>query len=89
MSSRRTRSFHNAFDSLPDEVKERATDAFRLFQGDPHHRSLRLKKVHASEPIYSVRITLSYRALALRANKDWIWFWIGSHADYEKLLNQL
>jgi hypothetical protein len=49
-------------------------------------RSRNFKRVHATEPIYSVRITRGYRALGLRDGDLVTWFWIGSHADYDKLL---
>jgi hypothetical protein len=45
-----------------------------------------LKRVHAIQPIYSVRIARGYRALGLRDGDLVTWFWIGSHADYDKLL---
>jgi hypothetical protein len=47
---------------------------------------LRFKHVHPTEPIYSVRISLDYRALGVLQDDDIVWFWIGSHADYDKLL---
>ncbi len=40
-------------------------------------------------PIYSVRIGLDYRALGVREGDDIVWFWIGSHADYDRLVSQL
>ena len=40
----------------------------------------------STEPIYSVRISRGYRALGLRDGDLVTWFWIGSHADYDKLL---
>jgi hypothetical protein len=47
-----------------------------------------MKKVHTAEPIYSVRISRDYRALGVQAAADEIvWFWIGSHADYERILS--
>ena len=36
--------------------------------------------------VYSVRITLSYRALAIVEGDKVTWFWIGSHADYTRLI---
>ncbi len=57
---------------------------------DPWHPGLRFKQVHASLPIYSARVGLHYRALAERQNDDTIvWFWIGSHAEYDSLLRRL
>jgi hypothetical protein len=63
VKSRLTRRFRRAFAELPDEVKERARDAYRLFRDNPNHPSLRFKRVHPTDPIYSVRIGLGYRAV--------------------------
>ena len=89
MTSRTTTSFRKAFAALPEDVQERAREAFRLFSDNPAHPSLQFKQVHTIEPIFSARITLHYRALARRRDNDWIWFWIGSHADYDQLLKRL
>ena len=86
MRSRTTNRFRRAFNNLPLEIQGRAERAYELFEQDPGHPSLRFKKVHAVESIYSVRITRDYRALGLRKENDIFWFWIGSHDDYERLL---
>jgi hypothetical protein len=52
---------------------------------DPKHPSLQFKKVHPSRPIYSVRISLNYRALGTKDGDTVVWFWIGSHAEYDRL----
>ena len=88
MTSRTTASFRKAFDTLPEDIQERAREAFNLFSENPAHPSLRLKQVHSTEPIYSARITRDYRALARRHADVWIWFWIGSHEDYNKIITQ-
>jgi hypothetical protein len=74
---------------LPPQVQAQARLAYQLFRQDPFHPSLRFKQVHASRPIYSARVGLAYRALAVRGGDDVIWFWIGSHADYDDLLGRL
>jgi hypothetical protein len=56
---------------------------------DPSHPSLQFKRVHAKEPIYSVRIGLGWRAVGVRSDDTVVWFWIGSHAEYDKLLSGL
>lgn len=89
MKSRTTRRFREAFQRLPPSIQRQARKAYRLFAQQPHHPSLRFKRVHASEPIYSVRITRDYRALGVLTGDTIIWFWIGSHAEYEALLKRL
>ena len=66
-----------------------ASKAYRLFASNPQHRSLRFKRVHGYEPIYSVRVALGYRAVGLLEGDDITWFWIGPHADYDRLLAKL
>jgi len=60
-----------------------------MYRRDPTHPSLRFKQVHPTRPIFSARVGLGYRALAVRDGEAVIWFWIGSHADYDKLLARL
>jgi hypothetical protein len=47
------------------------------------------KLVNARLAVYSVRVGLNYRALGLMDGDQITWFWIGSHADYDTLLNRL
>jgi hypothetical protein len=82
--------FRRDFARLPGPVQHRARDAYRRFQSDPSHPALQFKPLHATLPIWSVRITDSYRAVGVRKNDDEIvWFFIGTHADYDKLLASL
>jgi hypothetical protein len=55
----------SAFASLPEDVRRHARRAYRLFRADPHHASLRFKKVDKESNAYSVRMELGYRALAV------------------------
>ena len=89
MNSHVTRRFREAFAELPQPIQRRARAAYKLFEQDPYHPSLRFKPIHSTRPIYSVRIGLGYRAIGIRELDDIVWFWVGSHAEYEKLLAQL
>ena len=89
MTSKTTKRFRSAFAALPYHVQSQARKAYCPFRKDPDHPSLQFKKVHSSEPIYSARVSLGYRALAVRENEELIWFWIGSHAEYDRLLKSL
>jgi hypothetical protein len=35
---------------------------------------------------YSARVSFNYRALGVEATDGIVWFWIGAHADYDKLI---
>jgi len=87
--SRATPRFWTAYRDLPPEIRELARKAYRLFREDARHPSLHFKKVHDRDPIYSVRVTLGYRALGLLEDEEIVWFWIGGHAEYDRLLDQL
>jgi len=88
MNSHITAKFRKAFAELPADVQKQARQAYRLFRENPQHPSLRFKSIHPSRPIYSVRISMDYRAIGIRNDSDMIWYWIGSHAEYDKLIQQ-
>ena len=74
---------------LPKDVQERARRAYGRFEENPHHHGLRFKKVHDDPAVYSVRITQDHRALGALVDDRVMWFWIGSHDEYERLIEQL
>ena len=89
MKSKTTDRFWKCYQALPDEIKKKAKQAYTQFERDPWYPSLHFKRVHSSLPIYSVRITKDYRAVSILRGEMVIWFWTGSHSDYEKLLSQI
>jgi hypothetical protein len=89
VTSKTTARFRTTLAALPAEIRQQAREAYKLFKQDPHHPSLRFRQVHSTEPIFSARVTLGYRAVGLREGDTVIWFWIGSHAEYERLLSRL
>lgn len=86
IESRTTHAFRASFAALPEEIQEQARSAYRLFRTDPAHPNLRFKKVETAEGVYSVRVGLGYRALGVLDGPVIVWFWIGSHADYDRLI---
>jgi mRNA-degrading endonuclease RelE of RelBE toxin-antitoxin system len=89
LRSRTTRRFRRALARLPEPIKERAREVYRRFVENPNHPGLRFKRIHPAEPIYSARVTKDYRTLGLLEEDTIIWFWIGSHADYDELISRL
>jgi hypothetical protein len=83
-----TPRFWAALDALPADVRTLAHKQYALLKVDFQHRSLQFKKVgnrHGAE-VWSARVTLKYRALALRKDNRCYWFWIGKHDEYDSLL---
>jgi len=76
-------AFWAAYSALPDAVRDLADKNFELLKQNPQHPSLHFKKVGR---FWSARVGSRYRALATESDGDLLWFWIGSHADYDALL---
>jgi len=90
LESRRTLQFKKLFDQLPAQVQQQARDAYRLWQTNPAHPGLDFKKINQRKwSIYSVRIGIRWRALGVLDEDKVVWFWIGSHAEYDRLLKHL
>ena len=86
MISHTNKQFRKLLRQLPRGVQKQARQTYLTWRRDPWHPSLRFKQIHATEPIYSVRISLGWRAVGVRSGDTVIWYWIGSHGDYDKLI---
>ena len=86
MKSFTSRRFREMYANLPQQVQLRARRKYLLFRRNPAHPGVNFKKVDEENNIYSARVGLGYRALGQMDGEAIIWFWIGSHADYDKLL---
>jgi hypothetical protein len=76
-------SFWDCYDKLPDSVRSLADKNFILLKENPRHPSLHFKQAGRYR---SVRVGIHHRALAVEAEHDLVWFWIGSHAEYNRLM---
>ena len=81
--------FIKCFNNLPGRIKERARKCYMLWRDNPNHPSLEFKRVSRKQPVYSARIGLGWRTLCIKKDNYVIWFWIGSHADYDKIIDNL
>lgn len=87
MKSRTTARFRRALGSLPARVQRDAKLAYQRFRDDPSRSGLDFKLVNPSRRRYSVRIGIHYRALAIRDGDELVWYWIGPHDEYERLIS--
>lgn len=78
-----TPKFWAAYAALPEAVQRLADRSFQLLKSDPRHPSLHLKRVGR---YWSVRVGDHYRALAVDGPDGQVWFWIGTHAEYDRLI---
>jgi hypothetical protein len=76
-------SFWTCYKHLPIEVRNLADKNFQLLKDDLFHPSLQFKKVGK---VWSARIGSNYRAIATQIEGGFVWVWIGTHAEYDKLL---
>lgn len=86
MISRTTRRFWDLYYALPLDIQMRADRAYDLWLIEPNAPGLQFKGVDPQEPIYSVRISRSHRALGILRGDTITWFWIGRHDIYDRLL---
>jgi hypothetical protein len=85
VSHRVARKFWLLFAELPLEVQRLARAHFLLLKTDPQHPSLHFKRVGR---YWSARIGASYRALGVSSPDGIVWFWIGPHEEYERIIKR-
>lgn len=79
-----SREFWKRFNALPADVQELANKNFELLKDDPSHPSLHFKSVGRFR---SARVGIRFRVLAVEVEEGLLWFWIGKHAEYERIIN--
>ena len=82
---RTTERFEKCLRELPKHIRTKYQRAMSVLRANPKHPSLHFKKIGK---FWSIRISSFYRALAVKDKDDYIWVWIGSHDDYEKMLKK-
>jgi len=81
-----TGDFISCFKGLPKRIQQVARRNYRVWKDNPGHSGLQFKRITGKTSIFSIRVGIGWRALGVLEGEDMIWFWIGSHADYEKLI---
>lgn len=80
-----TKKFWKCYYKLPLNIQSIADESYKLLKTDSSHPSLHFKKI--GNKYWSVRVSLDYRALGVEVSNGILWFWIGSHAEYDKLIS--
>ena len=83
MTSTASESFWRDYARTPAQVRAVADKKYAQFRQKPAHPSLRFKELQSG--VWSARVTQSYRAVGYRDGDLVNWFWIGTHAEYERL----
>jgi len=85
MKSRAVASFWHGYNRLPQPIQELAIKQYKLWLANPHHPSVRFKKIGAR---WSARVTDDYRSIGVMDGDVVIGFFIGTHAQYNQVLKE-
>ena len=87
----RTREFRYLYADLPERIQSLGLKVYSLFVQDPQHPSLQLHRLKDNSrgshhtASWSVSITRKYRAVYFVDGEVNVWYWVGTHADYDRL----
>ena len=85
MRHRANPRFWRCYQQLPENIRRLADRSDKLLRENPQHPSLQFKRIGR---FWAVRVGLHYRALAVEQEADVVWFWIGPHAEYNRLIGR-
>ena len=85
MIHRATPDFWYFYRQLPTQIQDLADKCYDLLKQDPYYPSLHFKKVGR---FWTIRVGIHYRAIAVEDGQEMAWFWIGHHAEYDKILGK-
>lgn len=85
MIHRTNARFWKLYRQLPAEVRDVADKNFKLLRENPKHPSLQFKKIGR---LWSARIGIGYRVVGLDKEDTILWFWIGPHDEYKRMLGK-
>jgi len=77
--------FWKYYNVLPENIRNLSRENFEILKKNPYYLSIHFKKIGK---FWSVRIGDYYRALAIEEGEDYIWFWIGTHNDYDNMVKK-
>ncbi|HEY7336181.1 MAG TPA: hypothetical protein VH639_14925 [Bryobacteraceae bacterium] len=86
MKSLATRRFWSLFHALPNEVQRLAAKNYHLWRKNPSHPSLHFRRLKGSDDRFTIRVGDRYRAVGLLRSETLIWVWIGTHAEYDRMV---
>ena len=84
LPGRATPEFWKLYRDLPAEVRSLARKNYQLWREQPFHPSLKFKKIGREK--WSVRVGIHYRAVGKFERDIFVWDWIGTHGEYDRLV---
>ncbi len=86
MTHHTTSKFWKRYYNLSESIQKLADKNFELLKADSLHPSLHFKEISGKDNLWSARVGDHFRVLAIREEDKLYWFWIGSHAEYNKII---
>lgn len=90
-----TQRFRECYAQLPQRVQRLTRLTAVAFDADPTRSTFRLHELTDTSKSrhlpgsFSVSVTMGYRAIyTLEESGVRIWYWVGSHADYDTLVGK-
>jgi hypothetical protein len=74
------------FNDLPENIQRLAEKSYDLWQTNPSHPSLGFRRLEGRDGLLTVRVGNPDRALGIIDAATVTWVWIGTHADYDRLI---
>jgi Txe/YoeB family toxin of Txe-Axe toxin-antitoxin module len=82
-------SFWKRFEALPPDIQRLVRKNYGIWSQDPFHNGLEFKKLWNHKPFWSARCGIDHRVVGYMKDGAIYWFFVGTHADYDRLLKQL
>jgi hypothetical protein len=86
LRSQCTQRFWKLFHALPKDIQQLAAKNYALWRSDPSHPSLRFRRLEGAANLMTIRIGDHHRALGMLKEGCVTWVWIGTHAEYDKMV---
>lgn len=86
-----TKEFWQLLTECPADIQDRVPKKLSMWEDNQRHPSLHFKKVSKdSEPsVWSIRVSDDYRMLGYRQGDHVMWYWVGKHDEYIRIINRL
>ena len=81
-----TTKFRGLLADLSPDLRRKALAAYEHLKADPAYPGLEFKKIGT---VWSARVDSGCRVLAYESEEGHlIWFWIGNHDEYERIITR-
>lgn len=81
-----TKSFRDSLSTLPSQIQQLAFQKYQTLLLNPQQVSIKQMPGNQRQfEVWSAQVGNRYRALSVKFKNQFIWYWIGSHEEYNKI----